>query len=296
MSLDFSAFLRYLSYEKRYSPHTLSAYQRDLSGFCKFLQQRQVDQFGAVKPALVRQFITQRHAEGLASKSLQRLLSSIRGLYRFLLREGLVRSNPARDIPTPRAEKRLPKTLEIEQVEQLLSLTASDPLAIRDIAIMELFYSCGLRLAEIAALNQHDIDHLSALARVTGKGSRQRVVPVGSKALAALDKWLPQRLKLARDDEPALFISRKGTRLGHRSIQKRLDYWAKHQGLDQHLHPHRLRHAFATHLLQSSGDIRAVQELLGHANISTTQVYTHLDFQHLAQVYDQAHPRAKRKR
>ncbi|HGX92803.1 MAG TPA: tyrosine recombinase XerC [Candidatus Tenderia sp.] len=296
MSLDFSAFLRYLTHEKRYSPHTIAGYRRDLDRFCKFLTSREIDDFNAVTPTLVRQFITQRHADGLSGKSLQRLLSSIRGLYRLQIREGLGSSNPAKDISTPKPPKRLPKTLEIEQVEQLLNLPANTPLAIRDLAIMELFYSSGLRLAEIASLDLHDVDSASALVRVTGKGSRQRIVPVGSKALEALKNWKQQRATLANDDESALFVSRKGGRLGHRAIQRRLDHWARHQGLDQHVHPHRLRHAFATHMLQSSGDIRAVQELLGHANISTTQIYTHLDFQHLAQIYDQAHPRAKRKR
>ncbi len=296
MSLDFSSFIDYLSYEKRYSPHTISGYRRDLERFVAFLKTQQIDDFASVTPAQIRHFITQTHADGLGSKSLQRLLSSVRGLFRLLLRDGKVGSNPARDISAPKAEKRLPKSLEIEQVERLLAIPTDTPLAARDLAMMELFYSSGLRLAEIAGLNLDDLDLASALVRVTGKGSRQRVVPVGRKAVEALQRWQTTRPLLAADGETALFVNNKGSRLSHRSIQRRLDHWAKRQGLDQHVHPHRLRHAFATHLLQSSGDIRAVQELLGHANISTTQIYTHLDFQYLARAYDQAHPRAKRKR
>ncbi len=296
MSLDFSSFIDYLSYEKRYSPHTISGYRRDLERFVAFLKTQQIDDFASVTPAQIRHFITQTHADGLGSKSLQRLLSSVRGLFRLLLRDGKVDSNPARDISAPKAEKRLPKSLEIEQVERLLAIPTDTPLAARDLAMMELFYSSGLRLAEIAGLNLDDLDLASALVRVTGKGSRQRVVPVGRKAIDALQRWQTSRPRLAADGETALFVNNKGSRLSHRSIQRRLDHWAKRQGLDQHVHPHRLRHAFATHLLQSSGDIRAVQELLGHANISTTQIYTHLDFQYLARAYDQAHPRAKRKR
>ncbi len=296
MSLEIEPFLDHLRYEKRYSPHTVAGYRRDLQGFTAFLREAGIDDFAAVTPALVRRYITRRHAEALAPKSLQRLLSSIRGLFRLLLREGRVTNDPAREIRAPKTERRLPKSLEIEQIERLLDFPADDPLGARDLAMMELFYSSGLRLAEIAGLDLHDIDLDDALVRVTGKGSRQRVVPVGRKALAALRRWLTFRHTLAATGETALFVNNRGGRIGHRSIQRRLAQRARQQGLDQHVHPHRLRHAFATHLLQSSGDIRAVQELLGHANLATTQIYTHLDFQHLAQVYDRAHPRAKRKK
>jgi len=296
MSLDLSGFLDHLSYEKRYSPHTIAGYRRDLEGFVAFLRDHDVDDFGDVTPTLVRQFIARKHAAGLSGKSLQRLLSSIRRLFRLLLRDGRVKMNPASEIRAPKVEKRLPRSLEIEQVERLLDIPTDTPLAARDLAMMELFYSSGLRLAEIAALDLHDIDLASALVQVTGKGSRQRVVPVGGKAIAALRNWLKHRPALTSAGETALFVNNRGARLGHRSIQRRLEHWAREQGLDQHVHPHRLRHAFATHLLQSSGDIRAVQELLGHASISTTQIYTHLDFQHLAQAYDKAHPRARRKK
>jgi len=296
MSLEIEPFLDHLRYEKRYSPHTVAGYRRDLQGFTAFLREAGIDDFAAVTPALVRRYITRRHAEALAPKSLQRLLSSIRGLFRLLLREGRVANDPAREIRAPKTERRLPKSLEIEQIERLLDFPADDPLGARDLAMMELFYSSGLRLAEIAGLDLHDIDLDDALVRVTGKGSRQRVVPVGRKALAALRRWLTFRHTLAATGETALFVNNRGGRIGHRSIQRRLAQRARQQGLDQHVHPHRLRHAFATHLLQSSGDIRAVQELLGHANLATTQIYTHLDFQHLAQVYDRAHPRAKRKK
>ncbi len=296
MSLSIEPFLDHLRYEKRYSPHTVAAYRRDLTSFAAFLREAGIDDFTAVTPALVRRFVTEKHAAGLAPKSLQRLLSSLRGLFRLLLRDGKIDNDPAREIRAPKAERRLPKSLEIEQIERLLDFPADDPLGARDLAMMELFYSSGLRLAEIAALDLHDIDLTDALVRITGKGSKQRVVPVGGKAIAALRRWLRLRGTLAADGEKALFVNNRGGRISHRSIQRRLAQRARQQGLEQHIHPHRLRHAFATHLLQSSGDIRAVQELLGHASIGTTQIYTHLDFQHLAQVYDQAHPRAKRKK
>jgi len=289
-------FIGFLQREKRYSPHTLTGYRRDLRNFQDWLQQQKIAQWNDVTHKQIRRFIAQRHALGIQGRSLQRQLSAIRAFYRYRQRTGKATTNPAEDIPTPKQAQRLPKSLDIESLEHLLNIPGDEPLTLRDRAIMELLYSSGLRLAEIAALNLADLDLQSGLVDIKkGKGSKQRLVPVGTKAKEAIQAWLKARVLLLKQEESAVFISQRGSRLSHRSIQQRLTHWAKKQGLDQHVYPHRLRHAFASHLLESSGDIRAVQELLGHANISTTQVYTHLDFQHLAEVYDQAHPRAHRK-
>jgi integrase/recombinase XerC len=290
-------FIVFLRTEKRYSDHTQAAYRRDLKNLQTWLQQQKIAHWNEISQDILRRFIAQRHARGIHGRSLQRQLSAIRAFFRFLQRANIVRENPAEDIPTPKLEQRLPKSLDIEQLERLLLMPGDTPLMLRDRAMMELIYSSGLRLAEIAALNMVDLDLQNGLVDVKkGKGSKQRLVPVGGKANEAIRRWLKSRTLLLKSEEAALFISKRGRRISHRAIQQRVAFWAKKQGLDQHVYPHRLRHAFASHLLESSGDIRAVQELLGHANISTTQVYTHLDFQHLAEVYDQAHPRAHRKR
>jgi integrase/recombinase XerC len=289
-------FIGFLQREKRYSPHTLTGYRRDLRNLHDWLQQQKIAQWNEVTHKQIRRFIAQRHALGIQGRSLQRQLSAIRAFYRYMQRTGKATTNPAEDIPTPKQAQRLPKSLDIESLERLLNIPGDEPLTLRDRAIMELLYSSGLRLAEIAALNLADLDLQGGLVDIKkGKGSKQRLVPVGTKAKEAIQAWLKARVLLLKQEESSVFISQRGSRLSHRAIQQRLTHWAKKQGLDQHVYPHRLRHAFASHLLESSGDIRAVQELLGHANISTTQVYTHLDFQHLAEVYDQAHPRARRK-
>ncbi len=295
-SLD--SFLGHLAGEKRYSPHTVSSYRRDLEALCRFLDERGCRDWGSLNTAQLRRFIALRHEGGLQGRSLQRQLSAIRSFFRFMRKQGWVDHDPAADVAAPKAPARLPATVEHEQVERLLAVDAREPLAVRDKAIMELFYSSGLRLAEIVGLDCEHLDLVDGLVRIErGKGGKTRVVPVGRAAREALRAWLGRRADFLKPGvEPnALFLSRNGTRLGCRAIQQRLRYWARKQGLDQNIHPHRLRHAFASHLLESSGDIRAVQELLGHANIRTTQVYTHLDFQHLAQVYDQAHPRARKR-
>jgi len=265
-------------------------------GLLNFLNQSEAVSWDEVTPQTIRSFTSRRHRQGIGGRSLQRQLSAIRSLYRYLQRHQRVSHNPAQDIPVPKSEKKLPATLDIEAIERLVDIKGSSPIILRDIAIMELTYSSGLRLDEIVGLSVDDINLNSNIVRVLGKGSKQREVPVGRQAKAALERWFLARSEMADTDETALFVSQRGTRLAHRSLQKRLSHWAKKQGLDQHVHPHRLRHAFASHMLESSGDLRAVQELLGHADISTTQVYTHLDFQHLAKVYDNAHPRAKKKK
>ncbi len=290
-------YLAALRHERRVSPHTLDSYQRDLNRFSAFLEQRGIDDWRQVNHAAVAAHAAARFRRGASPATIARELSAIRGLYRHLIRHRLATHNPARDVKAPKAERKLPRTADSEQLDRLLLSDAQDsPLRRRDLALFELMYSCGLRLAELASLDVRDIDLAEQSLIVTGKGRKQRQLPIGRKAIAALRRWLDCRRELLRDPaEPALFINRLGERLSHRGIQGRLKQLAREQGLDLPLHPHMLRHSFATHLLESSADLRAVQELLGHADIATTQVYTHLDFQHLAQVYDAAHPRARKK-
>ena len=291
---DLSDFYHYLESERRYSSHTLAAYQRDLNAFIGFSRQRNVASWKQMDDLHVRAFVASQHRKGLSGTSLQRQLSSIRTLFNFLCRHGRADSNPAQGVPAPRAAKRLPATLSVDQLESLLAFPGDDALACRDRAVMELFYGCGLRLSELTGLNLGDIDWQRATLLVTGKGRKQRHVPFGSKAETALKQWLQHRRTLADHDEKALFISRNGKRISNSSIQQRLKKRALQQGVGIALHPHMLRHSFASHILESSNDLRAVQELLGHANLSTTQIYTHLDFQHLAGVYDKAHPRSRK--
>jgi len=284
-------YLDHLRDVRRASPHTLANYRRDLNALRRAFPDRAA---GDLRSSDLRQWAAALHRRGLAPRSIARHLSSARSLYRHLMREALADQNPAQGVRAPRSRPTLPKTLEIEQVAQLVARRDGGTLAQRDRAITELFYSSGLRLAELAALDLGDLDHRQGLVRVTGKGRRVREVPIGRMALLALADWLAVRPPIS--DQPALFLSRDGVRLSTRSIQARLARQARQAGLDRHVHPHMLRHSFATHLLESSGDLRAVQELLGHADIATTQIYTHLDFQHLAKVYDAAHPRARRRR
>tara|TARA_R110002050_G_scaffold9504_1_gene32885 strand:+ start:25661 stop:26560 length:900 start_codon:yes stop_codon:yes gene_type:complete len=289
-------FLTYLAQEKRMSPHTVKNYQRDLKQLVAFCEQLDLSVWQSVKSSHIRQLISQLHRQDLASRTIQRLLSAIRSFYRYLIREGMADNNPAQAVQAPKGEKRLPSTLDVDQMSGLLDNTSQDTMiACRDRAMMELFYSSGLRLAELANLDLRDVDFGDQLVHVLGKGNKQRIVPVGRHAIKALQLWLSKREELGFFEHTALFITQQGRRLGVRSIQKRLSYWGKKQGISDKVHPHRLRHAFASHMLEASGDLRAVQELLGHADISTTQIYTHVDFQHLAKVYDQAHPRAKKK-
>jgi len=288
-------FLTHLRLERRLSPHTLAAYRRDLAVFVAFCEEQQVT-LTRVDSAVVRAFVAKRHRTGLSGASLQRGLSTLRTFFNFLLREGLVQYNPANDIPAPRSPRKLPNALSVDEAAALLNGTAETPEAICDQAMAELMYSSGLRLAELVGLDLGDVDGDDGTVRVLGKGAKSRVVPVGRLALEALARWHGVRAQLARPDENALFVGARGARIGPRAVQTRLAALARRRDLPSHLHPHRLRHSFATHLLESSGDLRAVQELLGHADIATTQIYTHLDFQHLAKVYDQAHPRAKRRR
>ena len=288
-------FLEYLHNERGLSPLTRSAYQRDLSRFSGELKRLEIEDPGKVDEHHVRSLIARLHRQGLGPRSLQRLLSAVRSFYRWMMREGFTQHNPATAVKAPKSPAKLPATLDSDAVTRLLDIKADTPLAIRDKASMELFYSSGLRLSELAGLRWNQIDPASGLITVTGKGNKTRVVPVGSYAAKALAAWRKVRGNFAGFEEPHIFVSNRGTPISPRTIQSRIRYWARKQGLPQQVYPHLLRHSFASHMLESSGDLRAVQELLGHADISTTQVYTHLDFQHLAKVYDKAHPRAKKK-
>jgi integrase/recombinase XerC len=285
----------YLKNERGLSERTLMAYQRDLDQLLGFLEIEKIDQPNQVTQHHIRAFIAQRHRQGLGGKSLQRLLSAIRSLYKWMLREGIAEHNPASPVRAPKSPRHLPATLDADSIGQLLDIPCDTPLAIRDKAIMELFYSSGLRLSELASLHWDQLDLPSGMVTVTGKGNRSRMVPVGRIAVEALLEWRKARAAFASFEEPHVFVSKQGKPIATRTIQTRIRYWAKHQGMPQNIYPHLLRHSFASHMLESSGDLRAVQELLGHADISTTQIYTHLDFQHLAKVYDKAHPRAKKK-
>ena len=284
-------FLRFLGHQKRLSGHTVAAYRRDLKRLQQWCGQYGIHHLQCTQQD-IRGIIAAEHRKGLGVRSIQRLLSALRSFYRFLQEQDCIESNPAEGVPAPKGKRRLPGVLDPDEVSQLLNILPSDDLAVRDRALLELFYSSGLRLSELASLNWHDIDLSGGMLRTTGKGNKTREVPVGRIALEALKRWQTHQ----PGDPEAVFTNRQGKRLAHRTIQARVSYWAKQQGLWKHVHPHLLRHCFASHMLESSGQLRAVQELLGHADISTTQIYTHLDFQHLAQTYDQAHPRARRKK
>lgn len=289
-------FLQYLSTERRLSAHTEHNYRRDLELFVAHCERQGASDWRDVDSQHVRTFAAQEFRRGQAPRTIQRRLSAIRTFCNYLLREGTLNANPAVGVQAPRAKKRLPSTLDVDQMTRLLSFRTDNELGIRDKAMMELFYSSGLRLSELTALNVEDLDLRDRTVRVIGKGKKTRIVPVGRHAVDALSRWLRERSTLAAVDEPALFVTHTGRRLGPRAVQLRIADWARRQGLSMRVHPHMFRHSFATHLLESSQDLRGVQELLGHANISTTQIYTHLDFQHLAKIYDSAHPRARRKR
>ena len=295
LQAELSAFYQYLQSEKRYSDHTLKNYQRDIRGFVSYCEASAIQDWSAIDSQHVRSYIARVHRRGLSGRSIQRCLSALRSLFKFLLRRHVISSNPAVGIAAPRSLRKLPEVLGPDDLDHLMNIDDSDPLAVRDRAMMELLYACGLRLAELVGLDGRDIDWQQQSLKVTGKGRKQRMVPFGRKARQALQNWLKQRERLAAEDEPALFVSRRGRRISAASVQQRLKKWAQIKGLNQRLYPHLMRHSFASHMLESSQDLRAVQELLGHANLSTTQIYTHLDFQHLARVYDAAHPRAKKK-
>jgi len=287
-----TAYLGHLANERRLSPHTTRNYARDVSALIELAGETALDRLQIHQ---VRRLIAQLHGRGLDGRTLARMLSAWRGFFNYLARDHRFGHNPCLGIRAPKAAKRLPHALSPDEAGRLMEVAGEDALALRDKAILELFYSSGLRLSELTALAPMDVNYGDSTVRVTGKGAKTRIVPVGRHALAALKTWLNAREQVRGLQHDALFINRNGTRLSQRAVQARLKRHALKQGLGRRVHPHALRHSFASHLLQSSGDLRAVQDMLGHASISTTQVYTQLDFQHLAKVYDAAHPRAKRK-
>lgn len=295
-------YLEGLARERRLSPHTISAYRADLVALAGWLRGNAIERWDVVVSQDVRRYAAECHRDGLGARSIQRRLSAVRGFYGYLAREGVVRGNPADEVRAPKGPKRLPRTLDVDQMARLLgerqgsaASEADEVLLCRDHAALELLYSSGLRLSEILGLDLVDVDTKDRTARVLGKGGKTRIVPVGRLALTALEQWLRARSGIAATGEQAIFVGRNGRRLGARALQLRVAAYARRQGISSHVHPHLFRHSFASHLLESSGDLRGVQELLGHANISTTQVYTHLDFQHLARTYDASHPRARRR-
>ena len=288
-------FIRHLEFERRLSTLTCKHYRRDLEALAAWCVESGISLWRDIDSEHVRAFSGTCYRRGLSARSIQRRLSAARTFYRYLLREKHVKRNPVESVPAPKSPKRLPGNLDADRMARLLDIPGDGPIVDRDRAILELLYSSGLRLAELTDLDCGDVDADDATVRVTGKGNKDRIVPVGRQALKALAAWARSRSELALADEAALFVSNRGTRLSPRSVQARVTHWARRQGIDSKVYPHLFRHSFATHLLESSHDLRGVQELLGHANISTTQVYTHLDFQHLAQIYDKTHPRARKK-
>lgn len=289
-------FLRRLREERRASMHTVVSYRRDLERWLAFCGSKELAGWSEVRAAHVREHIAERRRAKLSSRTLARVLSALRGFHADLVKRGLATDNPARGVRAPKAPKALPRVLDVDQIASLLEAPVEQALDVRDLAMWELFYSSGLRLSELVGVDLQDIDLRERMVRVRhGKGGKDRLLPVGSKACMALERWLKERAALSVPGEAALFVGKQGKRLSPRAVQLRLEQWRKRRSFDQRLHPHLLRHSFASHLLEGSGDLRAVQELLGHSQISTTQIYTHLDFQHLAAVYDQAHPRARKK-
>ncbi|KOE09830.1 tyrosine recombinase XerC [Vibrio parahaemolyticus] len=288
-------FYEFLRSEKGLSLHTQRNYKQQLETMAQHLAEMGLKDWSQVDAGWVRQLAGKGMREGMKASSLATRLSSLRSFFDFLILRGEMSANPAKGVSAPRKKRPLPKNLDVDEVNQLLEVIEDDPLAIRDRAMMELMYGAGLRLAELVSVDVRDVQLRSGELRVIGKGDKERKVPFSGMATEWVGKWLRVRGDLAAPGEPALFVSKLGTRISHRSVQKRMAEWGQKQSVASHISPHKLRHSFATHMLESSNNLRAVQELLGHENISTTQIYTHLDFQHLAQAYDQAHPRARKK-
>lgn len=289
------SYLQHLQFERRLSPNTIDNYRRDLVDLVRFTQTRSQRNLDQLDSQDIRRYLASAHARGMTPRALARMLSGWRGYFKFALRQGVGHINPCDGVHAPKAAKRLPRTLSPEEAIRLVSFEADDSTALRDRAALELIYSCGLRISELTGLNLDSIDFHSREIRVLGKGSKTRIIPIGEPAIAAVQRWLTVRSSMKILDTQALFVGAQGKRLSASVLQARIKQWAKRQGLEVNVHPHMLRHSFASHVLQSSQNLRAVQEMMGHASIASTQVYTHLDFQHLAKVYDNAHPRAKKK-
>jgi len=287
------AFLRYLRVERQLSPLTQSNYGRQLATVVAMADEMKLTDWSQLDAGKVRMLAARSKRGGLGAASLALRMSALRSFLDWQVHQGVLSANPAKGISTPRAPRHLPKNIDVDEVNQLLDIDLNDPLAVRDRAMLEVMYGAGLRLSELVGINCRHLDVASGEVWVMGKGSKERKLPIGRTAVTWVEHWLALRDIYAPEDD-ALFLSNQGRRISARNVQKRFAEWGIKQGVNSHIHPHKLRHSFATHVLESSGDLRAVQELLGHANLSTTQIYTHLDFQHLAQVYDAAHPRAKR--
>lgn len=286
-------FLRYLRVERQLSPLTQINYRRQLEAIVQLLDALKLGDWAQLDAAKVRALAARSSRNGLKPASLALRLSALRSFLDWLIGQGAIVANPAKGVATPRAPRHLPKNIDVDEVNRLLDIDLNDPLAVRDRAMLEVMYGAGLRLSELVGIDLGHLELASGEVWVTGKGSKERRLPVGRTAVSWLENWLALRGLFVPQDN-ALFLSKQGKRISARNVQKRFAEWGIKQGLASHVHPHKLRHSFATHMLESSGDLRAVQELLGHANLTTTQIYTHLDFQHLASVYDAAHPRAKR--
>lgn len=288
-------FITHLRTQRQLSEHTCLNYQRDLDNLAVFATSRGIQDWSSITPKILRYWVAQCHQKNLSGKSMQRMLSAVRTFYRYGLREGIYQQNPANSISAPKTPRKLPKAPDVDQTQQILDQTPGDELEVRDLAMLELIYSSGLRLAELLSVKLTDMDFRGGMITVTGKGKKTRMLPLGEKARVAIEKWLTLREACVKPGDMTLFIGQSGKPLSPRTVQLRFKRWGQLHAT-QHLHPHMFRHSFASHLLESSGDLRAVQELLGHSDIATTQIYTHLDFQHLADVYDKAHPRAHRKK
>ena len=286
-------YLRHLQDQRNYAEHTISNYRRHIDNAGAFFHSKNISQWSSVSPNVVKSFVHLCRKKDLKPRSIALALSSLRSFYKYLLTNDGATSNPVATISAPKFDKPLPKNLDVDQMSQLLEIDPQSDLAIRDRAMMELMYSSGLRLDELVSCNINDVDFINQEIWVVGKGAKERILPVGKAAVEAVKAWLPIRDAYGGLSQEALFLSKKKQRISHRQVRTRMKQWGVEQNIDSNIHPHKLRHSFASHMLESSQDLRAVQELLGHANLSTTQVYTHLDFQHLAKVYDAAHPRAK---
>lgn len=291
-----TGFVNHLKYEQQASPHTVKNYRRDLQQLFRFAESENLANWQQIQPHHIQRLIATRHRQGLTSRSLHRELSAFRSFFGYLIKNFGFSANPAIDIRAPKSAKKLPKLLDVDQMAGFLNASPETDLEFRDLAMWELFYSSGLRLSELVQLDCNDVDLNDTTVLVkSGKGRKSRIVPVGRKAAQALLNWLPIRQRIAKLNEQSLFVSIHGNRLANRSVQARLRHWCLKQGLPRLVNPHMLRHSFASHLLESGSDLRSVQEMLGHSQISTTQIYTHLDFQYLADSYDKSHPRAKKR-
>lgn len=294
--LDLANFYRFIESEKQFSPHTLKSYRRDIKRFMGFVAEQSIDDWRLIDELHIRQFVSQIHRQGLGGKSIQRLLSALRRLFRYLLINKKIKINVVDHVRAPKSERKLPQVMHQQQIEHLLQNDSDEPLVVRDYAMLELLYASGLRLSELISLNISDIEWQGKTLRITGKGKKTRLCPFGTKAEKMLKKWIKHRQLLLKEAENAVFISNRGGRISATSIRTRIQKLCAEKGISQRVYPHLMRHSFASHMLEASQDLRAVQELLGHAHLKTTQIYTHLDFQQLTKTYDAAHPRAQKKK